>query len=913
MKSKNLLLALALPVALTACTADDFMTDQSENPTVAGRKVIGNVTFVAPEGADTRLVWDGGLKWSETDKLGAALMDELVADLSGKEGAAKYEIVNELYSNYRYDYENGAFTNKNATFVEGNYFVYAQFNAKQGREGLAYSIPAVQQAGEDGRASWYKNQMFLDHIFVSEGNSQVAVNPLPVFPLVTLKAVYDGTDENVVIKKIVVSDATGKFGNIGAVKPAEASTENYDALAGMSATVSGDGNLDDYKVTTSATLDKLFNAYKKAQEDFGTKYTVAEGKTKDDIVNPNLSDYFVADAAKASESLALEYTEGKSVAGIMVVPQQANNTHVKENLKIEIYTNKGLVTIAGTKGDMSEAFNFASAKNYVSTASELLLVKAQNDIAFDSKKNAEDESAYAMPFLSNLTAGQISRFNIKFKDNAILVPSEVTVTTTEELEEYLANWYAGKKDKIIGDDGNTVTVNAAPQADGEVEVNNTVLVFMANTAANPVLKFKGTITIPAGTNADALDKITKAGSGDLNIINQANLIWKDATKTFTAITNEGTLTVGETTGTAKIFAAGITNLGTLTVNGNVETVVNGSNVAPVNATAEITLARGIVTSLTNHAVVNVNGESVITGLTNNKTLTVNANATLTTGANSVNNGGIEVAANATWNVNGNISNKNTVTNNGVITIVNGTFTNAAANTTETPAVPAGKVINNNEVACNADGIFVNNGDMEANANSITLISQNTQTGEVVVSDGFTAVNIPADTNVGKVTYIITNDAKLANVPAAANSLRITATNVDFSKLKHTGINFVEFRSTENVTVNNTAATDNKNSFANVVFNTEGATSNVVFTMESKITVSETLKIAEKAVVFINKELEYSANVNTGFENDGSIMIVGTLNFSGIEEPTDANEKEFIGKYRFTGGDKSNISWKPKNP
>ena len=914
MKSKNLLLALALPVALTACTADDFMADQSENPTVAGRKVVGNVTFVAPEGADTRTVWNGKrLIWTDTDKLGAALMDKLKDNLTGLTGAAKYEIVNQLYSNYRYDYKNGEFTNNNATFVEGNYFVYAQFKEKQGREGLAYSIPAVQEVGEDGRGSWYENQMFLDHIFVKEGDSKVAVEPLPVFPLVTLNTTYEGDDANVVIKKIVISDANNGFGNVGTVKPAVTSVAEYNPLAGMGATFATESSKteNDYKVTQGSTLDKLFNAYKDAKKDFGKEYTVAAGKTEDNIVNPNLCEYFVAGNTK-SASLTLEYTGSKqSEGGVMVVPLQKSTDHTATDLKIEIYTNKGLVTIAGNgSGDMSNQFTLSSAKEYNTKQNATNLKdKAENAIAFDSKKNADDNT-YAMPFLSNLTADQRSRFNIKFKDDAILVPSEVTVTTTEELEEYLANWYAGKKDKIIGSEKNTVTVNAAPQAGKKVEVNNTVLAFMANTAANPVLKFKGTITIPAGTNADALDKIAKAaGSNDLNIINQANLIWKDNAKTFTAITNEGTLTVGETTGTAKTFTAGITNLGTLTVNGNVGTVTNGSGVAPVNATAEITLARGTATSLTNHAVVNVSGESTITGLTNNKTLTVNANATLTTEANSVNNGGIEVAANATWNVNGNISNKNTVTNNGVITIVAGTFTNAAANTTTTPAVPAGKVINNNEIACNASGIFKNEGDMEANANSITLISENASTGEVVVSDGFTAVNIPADTNEGKVTYIIANDAKLANVPAAANSLRITATSVDFSKLKHTGINFVEFRSTKNVTVNNTAATNNENSFANVVFNTEGATSNVVFTMESKITVTETLKIAEKAVVFINKELEYSADANTGFENNGSIMIVGTLNFSGMAEPADAAGKAFIGKYRFTGGDKSNISWK----
>lgn len=229
MKTKHFLMALALPAVFAACTADDFVTGQPENPNLANRTVVGNISFVSPDVANTRLIWDNGLKWTETDKLGAALMDERKGGTPDEDPTKNYTIVDKLYSNYRYDYVNGSFVNGNAQFVEGNYFVYAQYNAEQTRTGLAYSIPTNQEDGTDGRDSWYKNQMWLDHIFVEQGDKNVEVNPIAVFPVVAFKAMYEGTNSGVEIRKVVVTDGTGKFAVNGTVQPSTKSI-TYDAL-----------------------------------------------------------------------------------------------------------------------------------------------------------------------------------------------------------------------------------------------------------------------------------------------------------------------------------------------------------------------------------------------------------------------------------------------------------------------------------------------------------------------------------------------------------------------------------------------------------------------------------------------------------------------------------------------------------
>lgn len=912
MKSKKVLLALALPVALTACTADDLLTEQSGNPTMLGRKAVGNITFVAPENVDTRLEWNsqlGKLEWTDTDKLGAALMDEHNGG-DNTDPTKNYTIVNDLYSNYRYDYVDGTFVNNNATFVEGNYFVYAQFKDVQKRTGLAYEIPAVQQSGEDGRGSWYANQMWLDHIFVKEGDSQVEVNPLPVFPLVTLKANYEGANGGVVIRKIVVTDGTTKFGNAGTVQPS-AKSVTYDALAGLTATgVATSFNANDYKITTtSKTLADVFNIYKKAIKDFNDGvYTITKKNDKledvaagvNDIANPNIAAYFVAGSTQSS-NLTLEFTnESAKVAGVMIVPQQAV-AHTAGSMTFEIYTNKGLVTIAGTAGAMSNQFSFTAKKDYTTNSTagmvgdNLLRALAYNAISYDTGVNSS--------FLATtLSAGQQKSIQFNFKDDAILVPNALTVTDTEELKYYLTNWYTGKAGQIVGDDNETVTIKAQPTANGKVEIDNEVLNFMV-ASGNPTLKFEGTVTIPAGTNANALDLITK-GTNELNVINESVLAWEDKDQKFTSITNKGTLTIGQTTGDAETFVGNITNLGTLTLQANVTTVTNGSATTPVNNTAVVTLKKGTITSLTNNAVVNVEGTVTVTTLTNNYTVEVKS-GTLNTAGSSTNTGNITVAKDATWVVGGTFSNSGStettaaagvVTNNGKIT-VNGTFTNDKTTaSTESKKVDA-KVINNGQIACGADGTFTNNSTMEANDGSITLISVNAADAEIIITENITAVNAP--TNNGKITFVITEQNSLSKVPAVANSLKIQASSIDFGGKDLSKIKYVEF---DNVSsISNTKGTSGKDqSFENVIFNGGTCSVNCAFTASKK------LEITKSTTVIINDVLTFAGSTASNFVNKGSILIVDTLKFTTLGEDDGVS----LGEYLFTGGSSSNIEWKP---
>lgn len=385
--------------------------------------------------------------------------------------------------------------------------------------------------------------------------------------------------------------------------------------------------------------------------------------------------------------------------------------------------------------------------------------------------------------------------------------------------------------------------------------------------------------------------------------------------TFTAITNNATLTIGQNDDkSAEDFTGELTNLGTLTLYANVTEIINGSSTSPINNTATLNLNKGTVATLTNHAVVKVNGTVTVTGLTNNNELTV-VKGTLTTGASSVNNHAITVSEGAEWTVSGNFDNIGstdnaeaaTIENNGTITVTGGTFKNEATTATNANKVNA-KITNNGQIACSGEGSFTNSGDMDANASSITLITTNAENAEVVVADGSAYINVP--TNEGKITFIVTEQAALKAIPSSANSLRITAT-IDLKDLdnKEGGVKYLEFRSDKAMTITCNATSDNSK-FDHVIFNGGSAASPVSFVVKNNLTANETLEVKKNARVTIENTMTFAAAKDkaTGFINNGSLLIIGTLDFSGIAA-SDKGEVA-LGTYLFAGGSAdTNITWK----
>lgn len=936
MRTKHLLMALALPTVFAACTADDILEQGSNVNNMAARKAVGEISFVNSD-IQSRLVFDNGLKWTAEDKLGAALMDEWNTG-TDKDATKNYDIVNKIYSNYQYDYDGTGFSNGNAVLVEGNYFVYAQFNKDQKRSGLAYSIEANQTTGT-GYDAWYKNQFFLDHIFVKQGDSQVGVNVLPVFPKVNMSIAYEGATSGIEVRKVIVKDIdeTKGFSLNGTINPAS-TTVNYNALANVTATgVEGKKfKAADYTVTTG-TLADVFNAYKKALKDYADGvFTLGEDETISEFVSPNVVAFL---SAEKSESMTLNYTTpAASVKGVMVLP--LSETHDTEDLVFEIYTNKGLVTLAGTATVMSTQMDFAQytlaedgtthiyGKPYAEeNVANTLIGIAEENIRFNGGIKAA--------FLDGMTADALQKVEIGFKENAILVPNTLTVSNTEELKYYLTNWYTGKKNQIV-DTKNTVTIVAAPGEGQKVEIDNAVLAFI-NGANNPSLKFDGVIEIKAGTSADAINKIVEGTN--LSVINNAAQTWTVA-REFTNLTNKGTLTVGtgaqgetavytvdgsivnEGTLTINKTLAGansVYNAGTLNVNAALDALVNGAKEAApaedeIVAAAVANLNGGkTITTLANYATVNV-ANAVVGALTNNAT--VNANGAFKVTGTSVNNATVTIAATSTMVVTGRFENAKdaTITNNKSLNVSKGgVLTNN------------GKVVNmtNAEASCNADGSkFINNGEIDARTKSITLVSKNSLGAEILVADNTALVTIPGDAydpelRAGRVTFVIDEAADMAVIPTCANSLRVTVSPINLTDLEAAmkgGTKHIEFRSKEDMTItyyskkNSTTGIEEKHTvFDNVYFNADGAESEVRFYTNGNLTAKNSLSVSENAMVIVNNNMNYEGTPSN-VKNAGRLYVIGSLNYKYIPEPKDASGLAFMGNVYCTGGELANIEW-----
>ena len=455
-----------------------------------------------------------------------------------------------------------------------------------------------------------------------------------------------------------------------------------------------------------------------------------------------------------------------------------------------------------------------------------------------------------------------------------------------------------------------------------------------NTEGNPSLKFEGKIEIAAGTVSEAINKIAK-GANALNVINNADQTWT-ATQAFTNLTNKGTLIVGtgaqsETAtytvanaivneGTLtinKALAGGdkVYNAATLNVNANLGTLVNGAkedvlDEEDIVATAVANLNGGkTVTTLANYATVNA-ANATVGALTNNAT--VNVNGTLVVSGTSVNNSAIAIAESSLLKVTGTFENaeEGTITNNQSLNVSKGTLTNN------------GKIVNNGEASCNADGAkFINNAEIEAISESITLVSENNAGAEILVADNTALVTIPGlisdDKRAGRVTFVVDEQADLMVIPSCANSLRITASTIDLtvdvnssadgkqsfqtllSDPKH-----LEFRSQQTMNIKYFGT---GTSFTNVYFNADEATSQVRFNTYGDLTAVESLYVSKNAMVIVNNNLNYNG-VASKLDNEGKLYVIGLLKFAKIAKPGDVAGLAFMGDVFCTGGEDANIKW-----
>lgn len=556
MKAKKLLLALAVPAAFAACSQDEFVNEmQKVND---GRPVVGAIGLDIPEQAQTRWGWGSatGFTFDENDYMGAALMDTYaptVANPDTRTWFQKYTIVDYISTNYKYGYKDG-WTNNDAVMSEGNYFFYMPYNENlKGRAGLVYSIPTDQFAYDETAASpateetrsWKKNQMFIGYDDVKVKDQAAKPQMVELFAKPRFNVNYIGSN-GVKVERIVMRDAVNTFNVAGTLKPAGALTAAYCPITNADATVK-----NTYEVAAGKNLAAAFISYNAAV----MNYSLKEGQ---DFVNPLVGNEAIFTAASTpSPDISLNFVPADKVSGLMVVP--AGTHTIATDLEFDIYTNKGLVTLAAGSIDASGKLETAAANTEItySNIDKLATIKAGDGV----KANA---------------------VTINFGDKDVKVPTAVTVSTTAQLESIM-RWYTSSTTDI------TLTVTIVGD---EVQMTKSVYdVIKGNDKLT--VKFVGVITIASDLAADAIMQIAPASTAIVYVTNEQTLNYTAANTalSYGIVVWGGTLNIE--TGSKTTTLANVWNYGTVNANKgkvNATTIVNYET---LNVAADVTLTAGI--------------------------------------------------------------------------------------------------------------------------------------------------------------------------------------------------------------------------------------------------------------------------------------------------------------------------------
>lgn len=579
MRTKHLLMTMALPLAFAACTSDEFETTQSGPVDLSGRKALGNIelTFNG-DGANTRLeIGQGGIGFSMVDGVGACLVDQPNGNFNNekKDIIEWYSLTNYISSNYLYKTADAGKTwTTDARMVEGNYVFYAPHNEAhlvrsfieaefpnpqtiQLKDGTPDQYSAIQQL-IDTKAPMYVGYKFLDSKSQTK-NISVAMKPIYSYPKITLKNTF-GTDEKVTsatkdltIRRIILVNNASTFDQKTTLTIGTASAVASNEANGVVGNLFNYGD-DAKKYGAWATSDRLFDC---ASSDILT--AVEENGTTGAITLDFATPYVLG--------------KDKSISINAVVPAGEYT-----NFKIGIYTNEGyfektiesaLNLIPGQmypqeeymeNGELNQSVKgsnmtvemttaASAGSEIVSTTDELAnLVKSGKGNLTVMPLNAD--VAYNAKVAEYMLQGGVQSITFTAPvtvDNATVIKklvfqADVTVKGNVEFKNADINWGSNKvivkKDATLKMSDFSTTSNdgvISPEKGATVElVNKSAKVPAIDAEAKGLVKVNEDITFPAAAYA-----------GDIEIAAGKTMTLGAAFESKGTITNKGTLAMGD--------------------------------------------------------------------------------------------------------------------------------------------------------------------------------------------------------------------------------------------------------------------------------------------------------------------------------------------------------------------------------
>lgn len=868
MKLKYLIGAMALPALVASCSDEEFLTEKGDLQ--ANRPMAGEVTLAVTDGSvDSR--WTSAGFEAGTDIIGAALMDIYS---EGEGGRPVYTLTNNIQTNYKFDYTENGTWESDALFAEGNYFFYMQYNPDmRDRSGLYHTIPATQEIGANGAASRYENQLFLGHYFIEGGsdNLDVPVAMVETYAFPRVAATYDDVN-GVVIEKIVAKSSNFIL---------ERQLDVTSNLEGVPVYDVNENNVFNAGVDIAA--NSKLNAYLAA-------FNVA--------VQSGYAQNGVPAAVKKAVAAAMKAKSGKTASSITIVPETAAATvdgafvapagtyTGLTAMTFDIYTNKGIVTVTVPDNRKDTKYTYSNEQYAENTPANYVKVVAENfPIAFSAGEG-----------------GSSKKFEIFFKDDAIVVPTTLEVATIEELTKYLTNWYTGYD--LNGDAAGKGELTV--KLTGDIVLNDAVMSFLA-TSTNPTVKFTTeagkTITIPATAEASTINTV----KANLNVIiaegatQVANVGNTSAILAAGNIINKGTLTIQANKAAAVTTVASLANMGTLNVNTALNSsanVINGYTVKIATSQVYGTAGATIFNGINEEAVMNVSANVDATVVSYGK-LNVETNATITSVENEkvTYAAGTVYAASKTAEMTIDESARLLVAghNNGKIT-VDGVLTAVADFENN------GAIFNNFGIE-NKTGVELNNGEngyiTVAEDASFTIVYDNDGTIEILDRE----TEVDAENNKGIILY--TADESSTFTVMADDRFNTVKFNED-KKLKVEGTTDAAgvFTADEDAVLNLKALAIQIAARGKFVFDLPADASiaelsvdaNVNATIASNVTISKKIEIKSGASIQLNRGYNlYFNNANAAsFVNKGTFRNLGNV-YAACPEPANFNDINFIGE------------------
>lgn len=620
MRTKHVLMAMALPALFAACTSDEFM-EQPAQGNLDGRAVLGNLQVNVADDATTRFAWEN-LKWSfeDGDQFGAAVTDPTTLGT----------VVNtHMLGNYIFSKNGGSYTTT-SQMVAGTYMFYSynqpeSFVTKNNRDLIKFDLTTQTADLNDPEKVVSENQLFISPLYFIEAENTTAENtielPLRFIPYWSTAAfrIKNSTGADFSISQIVLN---GTFNAKGEIDP----TEIEKAKLYYSVPEGGDAyeltalNPDGTK--TDAQVEELYEAaYMNAS--FAKTATL---ETANSLVL-NCNDYVLGN--------------GEEVVAYMQVPagKQTNMT-ASIIVRVDGVSKEIEVTESKTEGNPTGTFTIASTGiNTVSfnrnATRAVFGVNSDKTLkVLDVKKeNLQDAGG----FYVDSNAELINVLDSERGDIKIYNTGDVKVN--DQVIELLNSYYAGEVTfanpiDIAVEDEEGLTLESEVVFNGAVTVESGIVGLGADVSVSgtnvPVTVKEGSKLVLAGANVANAKVIVEGGELQLATAN---------IKVNEIDVNSGTLniTANQTIGSTGIASLGMTaddkktttlNIaGTNLPNGKVTLTVSDSwnmraTKAIINQYAKInaTAALGIYSDVEN------NGE--ISG-TSSVAVTLDEDATIT--------------------------------------------------------------------------------------------------------------------------------------------------------------------------------------------------------------------------------------------------------------------------------------------